>query len=73
MKQNSTLGQMQIYNKEFKEGWKNFQSRWFYHNFKSIPFKSSKKQLTNLNELKNVLIWAEQGIGDQIMYGSITF
>ena len=62
---------MQIYNKEFEEGWNNFQSRWLYHNFNSIRFKSSKKQLTSLNELKNVFIWAEQGIGDQIMYGSI--
>ena len=65
------LAQMQIYNKEFEEGWNNFQSRWLYHNFNSIRFKSSKKQLTNLNELKNILIWSEQGIGDQIMYGSI--
>ena len=65
------LAQMQIYNKEFKEGWNNFQSRWLYHNFNSIRFKSSKKQLTSLNKFKNVLIWSEQGIGDQIMYGSI--
>ena len=62
---------MQIYNKEFKEGWNNFQSRWLCHNFNSIRFKSSKKRLTSLNELKNILIWPEQGIGDQIMYGSI--
>ncbi len=65
------LSQMQIYNKELEEGWINFKSRWFYHNFKSIRFNSSKKQLTDLNELKNVLLWAEQGIGDQIMYGSV--
>ena len=65
------LAQMQIYNKEFKEGWNNFQSRWLYHNFNSIRFKSSKKQLTSIDELKNILIWSEQGIGDQIMYGSI--
>ena len=65
------LAQMQIYNKEFKEGWNNFQSRWLYHNFNSIRFKSSKKQLNSLNEFNNVLIWSEQGIGDQIMYGSI--
>ena len=65
------LGQMQIYNKELKEGWSNFQSRWFYHNFKAVPFKSSKKQLTSLNKLEKILIWAEQGVGDQIMYGSM--
>ena len=65
------LSQMQIFNKELKEGWSNFHSRWLYHNFKSIPLKSTRKQLTDLKELRNVLIWAEQGIGDQIMYGSI--
>ncbi len=65
------LSQMQLYHKDLDEGWINFKSRWFYHNFKSIPFKSSKKQPTRLDELKNVFIWAEQGIGDQIMYGSI--
>ena len=65
------LAQMQIYNKDLKEGWNNFQSRWYCQNFKSIPFKSSKKQLRNLNEAKNLLIWAEQGIGDQIMYSSM--
>ena len=65
------LAQMQLYNKELKEGWVNFQSRWFYHNFKSIPFKSTRKQLKSLKEFKNIFIWAEQGIGDQIMYGSI--
>ena len=65
------LSQMQLYNKDFEEGWNNFKSRWFYHNFKSKTFKSKKKLLSNLKELKNVFVWAEQGIGDQIMYGSI--
>ena len=52
---------MQIYNKELKEGWINFKSRWLYHNFKSIYFKTVK-QLTNLDKFKNLFIWAEQGI-----------
>ena len=65
------LGQMQIYNKDFKEGWINFKSRWHYYNFKSLPFKSSKKRLIHLDQSNNVLIWNEQGIGDQIMYGSM--
>ena len=62
---------MQLYNKDFEEGWNNFKSRWFYHNFKSKMFKSQKKLLLNLKELTNVFIWDEQGIGDQIMYGSM--
>ena len=67
------ISQMQLYNKDFQEGWNNFKSRWFYHNFKSKMFKSQKKLLSNLNELKNIFIWAEQGVGDQIMYGSMFF
>ncbi len=62
---------MQIYNQEFQEGWKNFESRWFYSKYKHKPFKSSKNLLSNISKEKNVFVWAEQGIGDQIMYGSM--
>ena len=65
------LGQLQIYNQEFQEGWKYFRSRWFYSRYKHKPFKSPKNLLLNISEKKNVFVWAEQGIGDQIMYGSM--
>lgn len=65
------LGQMQIYNKEFKEGWRNFQSRWFYHNYKHRRLITSNKVATKLEKDKTYLLWSEQGIGDQIMYGSM--
>ena len=65
------LGQLQIYNQEFQEGWKNFRSRWFYSRYKHQPFKSSKNLLSSTSDKKNVFVWAEQGIGDQIMYGSM--
>ena len=65
------LGQLQIYNKKFKEGWKYFRSRWLYSRYKHKPFKSSKNLLSNISDKKNVFVWAEQGIGDQIMYGSM--
>ena len=65
------LGQLQIYNQEFQEGWENFKSRWFYSRYKHKPFKSSKNLLSNISKKNNVFVWAEQGIGDQIMYGSM--
>ena len=65
------LGQLQIYNKEFQEGWKNFRHRWTYSRYKHKPFKSSKNLLQKILDKKNVFIWSEQGIGDQIMYGSM--
>ncbi len=65
------LGQMQIYNKEYKEGWRNFQSRWFYHNYSHRRLMTSNKVATKLEKGKTYLLWSEQGIGDQIMYGSM--
>lgn len=65
------LGQIQLYKKNFKEGWKNYESRWLSKYFKEKKFISSKPLLTNLDNLNNVFIWPEQGIGDQIMYGSM--
>lgn len=65
------LGQIQLYKKKFKEGWKNYESRWLCKYFKEKKFFSSKPLLTNLDNLNNVFLWSEQGIGDQIMYGSM--
>ena len=45
---------MQIYEKDFNEGWNNFQSRWFYHNFKSIPLDLLKTD--SLNEANSILM-----------------
>ena len=65
------LGQIQLYQKNFADGWKNYESRWLCNNFKGKKFLSSKKELKNLEYINKVLVWSEQGIGDQIMYGSI--
>ena len=65
------LGQIQLYKKKFEEGWKNYESRWLCKYFKEKKFFSSKPMLTNLDNLNNVFLWPEQGIGDQIMYGSM--
>ena len=45
------LGQMQIFNKQFVEGWKNFHSRWFYHNYRHQRLKTSNKLSTCANVL----------------------
>ena len=65
------LGQIQLYQKNFVEGWINYESRWLCNNFKGKAFSSSKSLLTELNKTKNIFLWSEQGIGDQIMYGSL--
>ena len=66
------LGQMQIYNQEFREGWANFKFRWKSRDYFHQYLKTSKPILENI--IKNdekILIWSEQGLGDQVMYGSM--
>ena len=65
------LGQIQLYQKNFVDGWKNYESRWLCNNFKGKAFSSSKSLLTELDKTKKILLWSEQGIGDQIMYGGL--
>jgi tetratricopeptide (TPR) repeat protein len=55
---------------EFKEGWKLYESR--YH-IKDKIF-SPKPKLIDFNiSNKTIFIWAEQGIGDQILYSSLLY
>ena len=66
------LGQMQIYNGEFNEGWLNFQERWRSSDYLHQKFKTSKPLLKKLeNKNIKILAWNEQGLGDQVMYGSM--
>lgn len=52
----------------FKEGWKNYEYRWHIQN-KNIL---SKLPLWEPNQnFKSVLIWGEQGLGEQILFSSI--
>jgi tetratricopeptide (TPR) repeat protein len=54
----------------YKEGWKLYETRWQAKKMK-WPL-AEKPLLTNFNHIdKKILIWAEQGLGDQIMYGSL--
>ncbi len=62
------LAQCYLAQCDFILGWENFQYRWLANEF------SSKKLKTNLPKFKlnigkkNVLLWSEQGIGDQILF-----
>ena len=67
-----TLGQIQIYTQNFSEGWENFKYRWKSKNYNHKFLKTSKPILTNFNtKNKSLLFWSEQGLGDQVMYGSM--
>ncbi len=61
------LAQCQLAKSNYTEGWKNFESRWFSHSFNSRKLKSNLPKFTLNYENKNLLIWSEQGVGDQIL------
>jgi tetratricopeptide (TPR) repeat protein len=56
---------------DYKYGWVLYESRWDGVQ-KNFSLQTSKPKLESFSlAQKNVFIWAEQGIGDQIMYGTI--
>ena len=58
------LSYLQLAEGNFKEGWKNYEYRWLRQNAPKKPFNAIPP-LTSLENLKNknILIWAEQGLG----------
>ena len=61
------LAQCQLAKSNYTEGWKNFESRWFSHSFNSRKLKSNLPKFTLNSETKKLLIWSEQGVGDQVL------
>ena len=57
---------------DFKNGWKQYQWRWECEDFPSEnrPFPQPIWNGSNLSG-KPILVWAEQGIGDEIMFASM--
>ena len=66
------LGMLQLLMEDFKNGWKQYQWRWECEDFPSEnrPFPQPIWNGSNLSG-KPILVWAEQGIGDEIMFASM--
>ena len=62
---------MQLYSKDFSDGWIGYEFRWNVHSFDSKPLITTKPIWKGEKNAGRLLIWAEQGIGDQILYGSL--
>ena len=63
-----SLAQCQLAKFNYKEGWSNFNFRWLSNNFNSLEFKSRLPKFVMKSEKKNLLLWSEQGLGDQILF-----
>ena len=68
-KYNKSLSNFKL--KNFKEGWALYENRWNIEDSKFVPFKSLKAKYNKESVNKNLYIWPEQGLGDEIMFSSI--
>ena len=60
---------IELCGKNFEDGWKSYEWRWKATNFDSTYLPTSKPLWDGKRE--KVLIWQEQGIGDQIMFSTL--
>lgn len=65
------LGLLALQMNDFKTGWPLYDTRWQSERFKSPRLNTDKPQWTKDGGAKSVLVWGEQGVGDQIIYGSL--
>ena len=55
----------------FKAGWQGYEWRWLDKDFDSEPLKSAKPAWDFKKTNQRLLVWAEQGVGDQVSFGSL--
>ncbi|MBF0382578.1 MAG: tetratricopeptide repeat protein [Magnetococcales bacterium] len=65
---NLSLNQLLI--EDFTNGFKNYHWRWQINNFDTVSYNKYENKLWQGEQLDNkrVLVWAEQGIGESIIY-----
>jgi tetratricopeptide (TPR) repeat protein len=65
------LAQIELYLGNFKSGWDRYEWRWLAAFNDSQPLKTSKSLWQGQQFDGCLYIWAEQGVGDQILHASI--
>jgi len=60
----------------FEYGWTSYEHRWFASAGteqlrESLSVRSSRPEYIGISRPKRLLIWGEQGLGDEIMFGSL--
>lgn len=71
-----TLSLTYLVSGQFHRGWKFYERRFFADNNDTDNpqhLTTTKQPLSNLTQVRgrSVLVWAEQGVGDEIMFGSM--
>lgn len=55
----------------FSAGWAGYDARWESSGNSSTPMISKKQEWSGMAAIDPLYVWAEQGIGDQVLYGSM--
>ena len=58
-----------LYLKRFKEGWSEYEFRKTKNNIPEAI--KNKTEITHINSTDKIIIWPEQGVGDQILFSSM--
>ena len=66
-----TMGLMSLQLGDFEKGWDWYESRWESDAFKSPKLKTKLPRWEIDKGYQSVLVWCEQGIGDQTLYASL--
>jgi hypothetical protein len=66
-----TMALMNLQKRDFAKGWETFDMRWQSKKFDSARLKTQKPQWEPRKGYKDLLVWSEQGVGDQILYCSL--
>jgi Flp pilus assembly protein TadD len=68
---NHNLAHIYLAEMNFLEGWKQYEWRWKTREFNSAPITTSKPIWNGKDFAVRLYVWAEQGLGDQILYASM--
>ena len=68
---NYNLAHIYLAEMNFLEGWKQYEWRWKTREFNSAPITTSKPIWNGKDFAVRLYVWAEQGLGDQILYASM--
>ena len=55
---------------DFESGWQNYESRWESYGWETKYFETHK-EIWDINKIGRLLVWNEQGIGDEVMFLSL--
>ncbi len=66
-----TMGLIELQTGNFEHGWELYDQRWESSVFNSPKLKTKLPTWESGKGYKSVLVWCEQGIGDQILYASL--